>query len=211
MKLVVSTPVQLVLAVTLVGSAVSLLQPDSVELPIRVERTGNSPMAPHEAGPPHIEPSTAPWQRPQLPDPMGTDMAKSQATPSGLPPLPPADAHVGPSQPPPLPSVAASPQSPAQDIVYLGRMIQDGKTRVFFASNGNDPVVLNIGDVLNDSWKIQSITSTTVTLQHVRSSETRLIAMGGAAGGTLHDGTSAQVGQGFLASNPAGVHVTPVN
>ncbi|KVO61488.1 hypothetical protein [Burkholderia stagnalis] len=211
MKLVVSTPVQLVMAVTLVVSAVALLQPDSLELPILVERAGKSPVAPHGTGPTRMEPSAAPWQRPQLPDPTVADMAKAPATPAELPPLPPAGVHVGSSQPPPLPSGAASPQSPAQDIVYLGRMIQDGKTRVFFASNGNDPVVLNIGDVLNDSWKIQSITSTTVTLQHVRSSETRLIAMGGAAGGALHDGTSTQVGQGFLASNPAGVHVTPVN
>ncbi|WP_124823693.1 hypothetical protein [Burkholderia stagnalis] len=211
MKLAVSTPVQLVLAVTLVGSAVSLLQPDSVELPILVEQASKSPAAPHGAGPARIEPSAAPWQRPQLPDPTVADGAKSQATPSGLPPLPPVGVHVGSSHPPPLPSDAAPPPSPAQDIVYLGRLIRDGKTQVFFASNGGDPVVLNIGDVLNGSWKIQSITSTSVTLRHIRSSETRLIAMGGSAGDTLRDGTSTQVGQGFLASNPAGVQVTPVN
>jgi hypothetical protein len=87
------------------------------------------------------------------------------------------------------------------DVVYLGRMIKDGKVRVFFASNG-DPVVLGVGDELNGSWRVQVISTTEVTLHHLQTGETRRVAMGGSA--DPHPGSVAtvQIGQRFLSSQP---------
>ncbi|MFL9867545.1 hypothetical protein PQR67_25500 [Paraburkholderia fungorum] len=97
---------------------------------------------------------------------------------------------------PPLPAALVQP-----DVVYLGRMIKDGKVQVFFASSG-DPVVLGTGDVLNGRWRIQAISTTAVTLHHLQTGETRQVAMGGSA--DPHPGSVAtvQIGQRFLASQP---------
>jgi hypothetical protein len=90
-------------------------------------------------------------------------------------------------------------------------MIRDGKTLAFFASGGGEPAVLKAGDVLNGRWTIQSISSANVTLQHLHSGETRVIAMGGGTGSAQPGGGTGQVGQGFLASSAADVHIQPVN
>ena len=81
-----------------------------------------------------------------------------------------------------------------------GRMIKDGKVRVFFASNGV-PVILSVGDVF-DNWRIQAISTADVTLLDLQTAETHQIATGGSA--EPHPGSVAtiQVGQRFLASRP---------
>ncbi|WP_175873179.1 hypothetical protein [Burkholderia sp. BCC0397] len=214
MKLTVSKPVQLVLASALVTAAVTLLRPDSIELPMLTERPDSGAIAARTPTPEQTAQSDAPWLRPQLPEPIATQAPMSQSGssgPIGLPPLPPAGTLARSDNPPPLPSGSVASQPSAPDIVYLGRMIRDGKTQVFFASGGSDPVVLKAGDVLDDSWTIQSISSTNVTLKHLHSGETRVIAMGGGTGSAQPGGGASQVGQGFLASSPADVHIQPVN
>lgn len=214
MKPIVSKPVQLALASALVIAAVALLRPDSIELPMLTERPDSGAIAARMPMPGQTAQSDAPWLRPQLPEPVATQAPMSQAGlsgPIGLPPLPPAGTFASSDSPPPLPSGSVASQPSAPDIVYLGRMARDGKTQVFFASGGSDPVVLTAGDVLNGSWTIQSISSTNVTLKYLHSGETRVIAMGGGTGSALPSGGTGQVGQGFLASSAADVHVQPVN
>lgn len=211
MKLALSPPVQLAMAVTLIGTIVSLLQPEPVELPPRIASANSPPASPRQGGPSDAEASVPPWQRPQWPDPVAADLASAVSAPSDIPPLPRAETRAGSDATPPLPSNAPPTLPATPDIVYLGRMIQDDKTRFFFASNGGDPVVLGSGEVLNGSWKIQSVTSSAVTLTHVRSGETRQIAMGGGLDETSRGSGTTQVGEHFLASNPAGVYVQPVH
>ena len=107
------------------------------------------------------------------------------------------------ARPNPVPSLPPLPAALAQpDVVYLGRMVKDGKVQVFFASNG-DAVVLSAGEVLNGNWRIQAISTTDVTLRHLHTGETRLIAMGSTANPRPGDVAPVQVGQHFLASLPA--------
>jgi hypothetical protein len=97
---------------------------------------------------------------------------------------------------PPLPAALKQP-----DVVYLGRMIKDGKVQVFFAST-DGPVVLSTGDVLDGIWQVQAISTTDVALHHLHTGETRLIAMGGGADPRPIGVTPTQVGHRFLASQP---------
>lgn len=213
MKRTVSRPVQLALTIALVGATVSLLRPDPAELPMLTERT-DSGAAARTASPGQAEASDALWLRPQLSEPIATRATMVEAEPSGLPPLPPGGPLAGSENHPPLPEgpvVSRTSQTSAPDIVYLGRMIRDGKTQVFFASGGGTPIVLNVGDVLDGSWALQSISSMNVTLRHLHSGEIRLIAMGGSTGSAQPGGASDQIGQRFLASSPSDVHVRPVN
>ncbi|WP_413213021.1 hypothetical protein [Paraburkholderia kururiensis] len=211
MKLVLSPPVQLALAFTLVGATLSTFQADPVELPVLSATTSSPLVTPGAVRSTRTESSAQPWARLQLPDPVVADTPKAGVAQSALPPLPPGGVPAGSGPPPPLPSGTAPPRSPTQEVAYLGRMIRDGTTQVFLSANEGDPVVLSTGDVLNDSWKIQSITSTAVTLKHIHSDEIRVIAMGGGVSDAVHGEGSTQVGQRFLASDPAGVYVKPVN
>ncbi|WP_213766678.1 hypothetical protein [Caballeronia sp. dw_19] len=114
-----------------------------------------------------------------------------------MPPLPGAGSTAVTGSTPPLPPLPDAMTQP--DVVYLGRMIKDGKVQVFFASNG-DPVVLSIGEVLNGIWRIQAITPTDVALHHLQTGETRLIATGGSAETHPIGAAPTQVGHRFLAS-----------
>ncbi|MFL9903456.1 hypothetical protein PQR71_35890 [Paraburkholderia fungorum] len=197
MKLIVSTPVQSVLVATVVSSVVVLLRPESVELPLPVvartsAATGRQIVAPKTA---HQE--DRPWNRPLLPEPVAPKAVVLQA--SGLPPLPPSRFKPDANPTPPLPPIPAALMQP--DVVYLGRMIKDGKVQVFFASNG-DPVVLSAGDVLNGSWRVQAISATEVTLHHLQTGETQQVATGGSADPHQSSVATVQIGQRFLASQP---------
>jgi hypothetical protein len=195
MKLTVSAPVQLVLVMTVVGSIVLLLRPESVELPLPPLARTSSAAGRETAVLKASDRDDRPWSRAVLSDPVAPKPTAQQA--SGTPPLPgPSDKAVAGSTPPlpPLPDAVRQP-----DVVYLGRMVKDGKVQVFFASNG-DPVVLSAGEVLNGIWRVQEISTTDVTLHHLHTGETRLIAMGGGAGPRPIGIASTQVGLRFLAS-----------
>jgi hypothetical protein len=197
MKLTVSTPVQLVLMTTVVGSIFFLLHPESVELPLPPFARNTSTAGKKIAASKIPEREDRPWSRPVVPDAVAPKATTHQA--SGLPPLPGdgVPASAGPTPPlPPLPDAMKQP-----DVVYLGRMIKDDKVQIFFASNG-DPVVLSAGEVLNGIWLVQEITPTDVTLHHLQTGETRLIATGGSAGTRSTDAAPTQVGHRFLASQP---------
>ncbi|AOY98192.1 hypothetical protein BKK81_01925 [Cupriavidus sp. USMAHM13] len=211
MKLTISRPVQLALAITLVGTAVALLRPPPVELPILTAWTGSPAGGIRLPTPVQPAQSDPPWLRPQLPEPVAPPAPPAESGPSAPPPLAPA----GPDDAPPLPAAPLASEPAAPDIVYLGRIIRDGKTQVFLASGGGEPLVLKAGDLLHGSWAIQAISSAHITLKHVHSGETQVIAMGGnasgAPSGSPHGGASGQVGQRFLGSSPADIHIQPVH
>jgi hypothetical protein len=197
MRLSVSAPVQLVLVATVVGSFAVLLRPEPVELPPPVRTQKSSPPGRQVAALEFMPSTDRPWSRPQLPEPEAPKATVQPA--SGPPPLPGLGVEAGEGPTPPLPPLPAAMAQP--EMVYLGRIIKDGKTQVFFASNG-DPAVLSTGDVLNGSWRIEAISSTDVTLHHLQTGETRLIATGGSADPRPRGATPSQVGQRFLASHP---------
>lgn len=197
MKLTVSAPVQLVLMTTVVGSIVLLLRPESVELPLPPLARTSTTAGREAAASKTSDLDDRPWSRPVQPDPVAPKPNAQQA--SGTPPLPGAGVAADGGSTPPLPPLPDAVRQ--SDVVYLGRMIKDGKVQVFFASNG-DPVVLSAGEVLNGIWRIQEITPTDVTLHHLQTGETRLIATSGSADMHPIGVAPTQVGQRFLASQP---------
>jgi hypothetical protein len=200
MRLTLSTSVLCLLVATAVCSVVLLLRPEPVELVLPVLVAKSPSTEPRIATSAKVRQEDRPWGRPLLPEPAASAVsAPAGQTPSGLPPLPlqSTESNTGPIPPlPPLPAAMAQP-----DVVYLGRMVKDGKVQVFFASNG-EPVVLSTGDILNGTWRIQAISTTDVTLHHLQTGETRLIATGGSAAPRPSGIAPAQVGQRFLASQP---------
>jgi hypothetical protein len=197
MRPTVSTPVQSVLVATIVGSVVLLLRPEPVELTLPVASRTSAATRQQIAAPKIANREDRPWSRPMLPETVAPRTVAPKT--SELPPLPPPGFNPDAGSTPPLPPLPAAPMQP--DVVYLGRMIKDGKVKVFFASNG-DPVVLSTGDVLNGSWRVQAISTTEVALHHLQTGETRRVAMGGST--DPHPGSVAtvQIGQRFLASQP---------
>jgi len=183
MKLIVSRPVQLMLAVTLVSTFVFQLQPDTTKFPILTEQADNAPLGTRIPMPLRAEHPDVPWLRPQLSEPAATQAPiAGPAQPDDLPPLPPAGTLAGSDTLPPLPHASSASHAAGSDIAYLGRMIQDGKTQVFLTAGSGEPAVLSVGDLLDGSWLIQSISSTNVTLRRMDSGETRMVEMGGGAG-----------------------------
>ncbi|MFL9984054.1 hypothetical protein [Paraburkholderia sediminicola] len=197
MKLTVSTPVQSVLVATIVGSVIVVLRPEPVELPLPAVARTSGAIGQQIASPKIVHQEGLPWSRPLLPEPV----ASKAVVPSGseMPPLPPSRFKPDANPTPPLPPIPAALMQP--DVVYLGRMIRDGKVQVFFASSG-DPVVLSAGDVFNGSWRVQTISTTEVTLRHLQTGETRQVAMGGSTDPHRSSVTTVQIGQRFLASQP---------
>jgi hypothetical protein len=197
MRLAVSAPMQLVLVATVVGSVVLLLHPEPAELPLPVSARTLSAAEKRIAAQDTSPREDRPWSRPPLSEPAITKAAVQPV--SGMPPLPPPGVESDASATPPLPPLPVG-QSKS-DVVYLGRMIKDDKVQVFFSSNG-EPLVLSTGDVLDGSWRIEAISTTDVTLRHLLTGKTRLIATGGSIDQRPASAAPDQVGQRFLASQP---------
>jgi hypothetical protein len=198
MNLTISTPVQLVLVATLVGSIVVMLRPDPIEVPASALPQGEPHAGRKAPAQKSGDEADQPWKRAELPEaeaPKAASMETTATTP--LPPQPGVTAsaeHV-----PPLPPTSAEPAQ--HDLVYLGRMVKDDKVLVFLASHG-EPVVVREGDVLNGSWLVQSVSSANVTLRQVESGKTRVIAMGDSTDAQSSDVRTVQIGPRFLASDP---------
>jgi hypothetical protein len=152
MKLTVSTPMQWMLVVAILSAVALLLRPEPVELSLPVPARTSSATGRQIVATDIAHRDDRPWSRPVLPEPVAQQAVVQQA--SALPPLPPPGATPDANPVPPLPPLPAALIQP--DVVYLGRMIKDGKVQVFFASNG-DPVVLSAGEVLDGSWRVQAI------------------------------------------------------
>lgn len=196
MKLTVSTPVQLMLLAAIVGSAILLLRAESASFPLPefVKTAAATTQKIDQKFPDRVE---KPWLRPLITD-STADNAAAQPV-RGLPPLPTTGVVSDAGPMPPLPASMIQPVQP--DMVYLGRMLKDGRTKVFFAST-DGPVVVEEGDVLNGNWRVDKIATAHVLLRHIQSGETRRIVTGG--GGEQHTlgVATVQIGPRFLASPP---------
>jgi hypothetical protein len=197
MTVTVSTPLKLALVTTGVVSVVTLMRPESVELPASIGApVVSSERAKVTAHGTNDEPKH-PWLRPRLPE-LEMPKAESQSM-AGTPPLPPPDTRLDDAATPALPPLPPTPSQP--DMVYLGRIVTDEKAQVFFAANG-EPIVLDEGGVLNGNWRVEAISPTGVTLRNLHSGETRIVATGGETGthGATGNVAPVQVGPRFLGS-----------
>lgn len=190
----ISPSVQLVLVATVVGAIALLLRAEPVESPLPFPAPTPATQTP-AARVAYVE--DKPWARPRLPGPPTASARAASSTPPL--PAPHAKADADANVTPPLPPLPVTPNQP--DVVYLGRIVKDGIVQVFFASNG-DPAVLRTGEVLNGTWRVQSISTESVTLRHLQTNETRLIATGGNAPPRPGGVAAGQVGQNFIASHP---------
>jgi hypothetical protein len=89
---------------------------------------------------------------------------------SWAPPPAPAPKRAGPPPkpaPPPLP------------FTYLGRMIEGGETRVFLAGGQHNHVVA-VGDVIEETYRVDSIKDGVITLTYLPLQERQQLAIGSA-------------------------------
>ena len=75
------------------------------------------------------------------------------------------------SQPEPLP------QAPALPFRFLGRYIEDGQTIVFLLFN-EQSLVAKVGDVLQQNYKVQSVTASAMTLVYLPLNQTQTLDIG---------------------------------
>jgi hypothetical protein len=197
MNLTLSVPMQLILTAAIVASAVALLRPDPAELP-STDLAHDKPDAGRQAAARSpVQQGERPWKRATVAQ--ATVVKRSPPSDSEVPPLPSGAASTADTAGmPPLPPPPEEPSHP--DVVYLGRMIKDGKTQIFLASRGQ-PFVLRQGDMLDGTWVVQSISDHDVTLRHVGNGEIRLIATGDATAPHHAGAMPAQIGPRFLATN----------
>ena len=79
----------------------------------------------------------------------------------------------------PPPVLAQKPKPPPLPFTYSGRMIEDGGTTVFLVQQGrNQPV--HSGDLLDNTWRVDAIGATTMTLTYLPLNESQTLALGAA-------------------------------
>lgn len=87
------------------------------------------------------------------------------------PPAPPA-AVAAISTPPPKPT------APPLPFKYLGRMVDAGVTTIF-VNHGNQNMGIKDGDVIDNTYKVESITDSSVTLTYLPLAEKQTLNIGG--------------------------------
>lgn len=120
------------------------------ELPAPLARALQRAPLPARLEPQAIEPSQRDPFVPVLPP---------QPKPAPAPALPPAQV-TGPPPPPPLPS------APAVRARFLGRMVTPSGDTLVFLSAGDQTMLAQAGDVLDDGYVVDSVTDQAVTLRY---------------------------------------------
>lgn len=75
---------------------------------------------------------------------------------------PPPPKPVPPPPPPPPPP----PVPPPNPYRFAGRLMQDGQAQVFL-TKGDLPVAIKVGDMLDGSYRIETITTTSISMTYV--------------------------------------------
>lgn len=71
----------------------------------------------------------------------------------------------------------ASPQAPALPFRFLGRYIEDGQTIVFLAFNEQN-LAVKVGDTLQQTYKVQAVTTSAMTLVYLPLNQTQILDIG---------------------------------
>lgn len=112
--------------------------------------------------------SATPWLRePQSPHIASLNQGFAPPPP---PPPPPVIQQVM------VPVVIPRPVAPNPSFTYLGRMMRDDQVYVFLG-RGDDVEVVAIGDAVDGSWRIESVSDTDVKLRYLPLNELRQLAM----------------------------------
>jgi len=163
----ISKPLLALLLGTAALSVVLLLRPEA-------DNTAEADLVADR--PPLVQQATAqvlgetPWVRklPAIAHP-NTATAASLAK-AVVPPSPPV-AFIPVAPPlPPVPTVPTPPYS------YIGRLLQDHQTVVFF-ENGEDHFAVAIGDTLDDQWRVEAVSTDGVQLRYLPMNALKLLAL----------------------------------
>ena len=79
----------------------------------------------------------------------------------------------------PPPAVAQKPKAPPLPFTYSGRLIEDGRSTVFLAQQGRNQSV-HSGDVIENTWRVDAIGATSMTLTYLPLNESQTLALGAA-------------------------------
>lgn len=89
---------------------------------------------------------------------------------SWTPPPPPPP----PAPPPPM----AAPSAPPLPFVFLGKKVEDGKWEVYLA-RGDQPYVARVKTIIEGTYRIDSITSTVLSMTYLPLQQVQTINIGG--------------------------------
>ena len=144
------------IALALAATLVAVFWPDREE-PGEVVQSARRAAAPARVVTPLVvdaTPHPAPAPRERL---VGMQ-ANLFPTQTWVPPPPPAKPTI-PSPPPP-------PQPPPLPFTYLGRWVDGGKQTLFLL-RGEEPIPIQLGQVLFASWRVDEITDRTVVFTYL--------------------------------------------
>ena len=146
------------LALALIVTMVAAFWPgreDSEEVVETVRRADKqAPPATAAAKPGTTAPQAAPATRERLAR-MQANLFPSQ---TWVPPPPPPKPYVPPPPPPPKP--------PPLPFKYLGRWVEDGQQTLFLVQ-GEQPIPVELGQVLPGNWRVDEITERTVVFTYL--------------------------------------------
>lgn len=158
-----SKPLQVALLSTMVLTAIALLKPGEVDSPADDMPQARAPQDAELAS----RSPQAPWVRMAGQEWKPSDTEQRRAADAAAAAAPPV---VPPAPPPPLPK----PTAPDPELIYLGRIDQDGHSYVFLG-RGKDPQVVEIGGQVDSQWKVEKATATEIELRYLPLNEIRSI------------------------------------
>lgn len=83
-----------------------------------------------------------------------------------------------PPPPPPKPAPPPKPTAPELPYRFMGRLLQDGKAPQVYLTNGNRAVVAQAGSVVDDVYRVESISDELLTLTYLPLNQQQTLALG---------------------------------
>lgn len=108
-------------------------------------------------------------KRTPLPEASSEDLFRSQSW--YVPPPTPKTKPAGPPPPPPPPT------APPLPFTFLGKMVENGQI-VVFLSNADRNIVARSGDIIDGTYKVDSITPTLMTMTYLPLNIKQTLAVG---------------------------------
>lgn len=140
----------------------------------------------HEATAPNTQPPSEAVQRPVVAVPPSAQVVEELGAESdGSDPFEPRNWVPAPPPPEPVKEVALPPpiapmtvpEGPPQlPFQFMGRM-KDGNDEVIYLGRGDQPVVARLGEVLESTYKVVSITATQIEFEHLPTKQRQVLPM----------------------------------